>query len=139
GLLSLTDPRGKALLKVTLSLGSQSFQKQVALRLLRDGMLSRILSFGIDAEILDPDGNGGLKVVRHYSHYRLFNRILCAAWRRLPGSKYSWHFPVVFSTTYVDWLLSRKLPPCDIFHGWNGLCLTGLRAAKRHGAGTMIE
>ena len=126
-------------MKVTLSLGSQSFQKQVALRLLRDGMLSRVLSFGIDAEIQDPDGQGGLKVVRRFPQYRLFNRILWAAWRRLPGSKFSRYFPVVISTTCADWLLSRKLPPCDIFHGWNGLCLAGLRAAKRHGAVTMIE
>jgi glycosyltransferase involved in cell wall biosynthesis len=126
-------------LKVTLSLGSQSFQKAVALRLLRDGMLSRVLSLGIDAEILEPDGDGGLNVVRHYSHYRQFNRILWAAWRRLPGSKFSRHFPVVISTTYADWLLSRKLSPCDIFHGWNGVCFASLRAARRNGAVTMIE
>ena len=126
-------------MKVTLSLGSQSFQKQVALRLLRDGMLSRILSFGIDPEIQDPDGNGGLKIVRRYPHYRQFSRILWAAWRRLPGNKFSRHFPAVISTTYQDWLLSRNLPASDIFHGWNGLCLAGLRVAKRDGAVTMIE
>ena len=126
-------------MKVTLSLGSQSFQKQVALRLLREGMLCRVLSFGIDLEIQDPDGDGGLKVIRSYPHYRLLNRILWAAWRRLPGSKFSRTFPVVISTTYADWLLSRSLPASDIFHGWNGLCLAGLRAAKRHGAVTMIE
>ncbi len=129
----------KGSLKITLSLGSQSFQKQVALRLLRDGMLSRILSFGIEPEIQDPDGNGGLKVVRRYPHYRQVNRVLWAAWRRLPGSKFSRHFPVVISTTYQDWLLSRNLPASDIFHGWNGLCLAGLRSAKRHGAVTMVE
>jgi len=126
-------------LKVTLSLGSQSFQTQVAHKLLRDGTLGRLLSFGIDPQIFDPDGNGNLKLVHHYSHYRLLNRILWAAWRRLPGSKVSRHFPVVISATYADWLLSRKLPAADIFHGWTGLCLAGLRAARRNGAVTMIE
>jgi len=102
-------------------------------------MLSRVLSFGLDLEILDPDGNGGLKLVRRFPHYRLANRILWAAWRRLPGSKYSRHFPVVVSTMYADRLLSRHLPACDVFHGWTGLSLACLRAAKRMHALTIIE
>jgi glycosyltransferase involved in cell wall biosynthesis len=130
--------------KVTLSLGSQAFQRQLASTLAARGMLSRALSFGLDLEVLDPDGGdpngqGGLKPMRPYPHYRLANRILWAAWRRLPGSNHSRHFPVVLSTMYADRLLSRHLPPCDVFHGWNGLSLACLRAAKRMHAVTIIE
>jgi glycosyltransferase involved in cell wall biosynthesis len=125
--------------KVTLSLGSQAFQKRLASTMLCSGMLSRVLSFGIELEILDPDGVDGLKLVRRYSHYRLANRILWAAWRRLPGTRYSRHFPAVLSAIYADWLLSRQLPASDVFHGWTGLCLACLRAAKRNGAVTIIE
>ena len=102
-------------------------------------MLSRAFSFGLDIEILDPDCQGGLKPVRRYRHYRLANRILWAAWRRLPWTKYSRHFPVVLATTYVDRLLSRHLVPCDVFHGWNGLSLACLGAAKGMHAVTIIE
>jgi glycosyltransferase involved in cell wall biosynthesis len=126
--------------KVTLTLGSQPSQKQLAPTLVRRGMLSRVLSFGIELEILDPDGADGLKLVRRYPHYRLANRILSAAWRRLPGARYYYrHFPRVLSVTYADWLISRQLPASDIFHGFSALSLAGLRAAKRNGAVTMIE
>lgn len=126
-------------LKVTLSLGSQAFQKQLAMTLAHRRMLARVLSFGLDAEVFEPDSRGELILARRYSHYRLANRVLWAAWRRLPFTDCSQHFPIVFITPYVDWLLSRGLPRCDVFHGWTGVCLAGLRAAKRHGAVTMIE
>jgi glycosyltransferase involved in cell wall biosynthesis len=126
--------------KVTLTLGSQACQRHLASTLLRRGMLSRVLSFGVELEISDPDGANALKQVRRYPHYRLAKRILCAAWRRLPGARYYYrHFPVVLSITYADWLLSRQLPASDIFHGFSALSLAGLRAAKRNGAVTMIE
>jgi glycosyltransferase involved in cell wall biosynthesis len=126
-------------LKVTLSLGSQAFQKHVATTLARRGMLARALSFGLDAEIFDPDSGGELRLTRRYSHYRLGNRVLWAAWRRLPFTDRYQHFPIVLTTPYVDWLLSRALPECDVFHGWTGVSLAGLRAAKRQRAATMIE
>lgn len=102
-------------------------------------MLARALSFGLDAEIFEPDGDHQLQLTRRYPHYRLANRLLWAAWRRLPLSSRSRHFPIVISTTYLDRLLSRGLPPCDLFHGWASLCLAGLRRAKRYGAVTLIE
>jgi len=102
-------------------------------------MLSRVFSFGLDLEVLEADGREGLKLVRRYPHYRLGNRILWAAWRRLPGSRYSRTFPVVLSAMYADCLLSRQFAACDVFHGWTGLSLAGLRVAKRTGAVTMVE
>jgi starch synthase len=102
-------------------------------------MLARALSFGLDAEILEPGLEGDLRLVRRYRYYRLANRVLWAAWRRLPLTGRSRHFPIVISTTCADWLLSRGLPPCDLFHGWTGSCLEGLSRAKRLGAVTLIE
>ena len=131
--------RGKRLVKVALSLGSRAFQRQLASTLARRGMLSRVFSFGLDLEVLDPDGREGLKLVRRYPHYRLGNRILWAAWRRLPGSRYSRTFPVVLSAMYADWLLSRHVAACDVFHGWTGLSLAGLRVANGTGAVTIVE
>ena len=126
-------------MKVTLCLGSQSFQKQLAITLARRGMLARALSFGPDAEIFDPDAETGLKLIRRYPHYRLANRLLWAAWRRLPMTNRSRNFPVVLTTAYLDRLLSRGMPPTDLFHGWTGLSLAGMREARRYRAMTMIE
>lgn len=126
-------------MKVTLSLGSQAFQRDLALTLARRGMLSRALSFGPDLEVLEPDAQDGLRLRRRYPWYRFANRALWAAWRRLPGSRRSRNFPIVISTTGADWLLSRQLSRCDIFHGWTGLSRACLRAAKRTGAVTVVE
>jgi glycosyltransferase involved in cell wall biosynthesis len=102
-------------------------------------MLTRALSFGLDLEILEPDATAGLTVVRRFPRYRLANRILWAAWRRLPFTRLSRHYPVVLSTRYADRLMARHIPASDIFHGWTGLSLACLRAAKRAGSITIIE
>jgi glycosyltransferase involved in cell wall biosynthesis len=125
--------------KVTLSVGSQAFQKQLAIALANHGMLARMLSLGPHPEILEPDESGDLRLIRRYPHFRLANRVLWAAWRRLPFTERSERFPIVLTTRYLDWLLSRELPECDVFHGWSSVCFAGLRMAKRRGAVTMIE
>lgn len=38
-----------------------------------------------------------------------------------------------------DFLVSQKLPKCDIFHGWNGHCLRSLRRARDLGAVGVVE
>jgi glycosyltransferase involved in cell wall biosynthesis len=125
--------------KVALSLGSQAFQKQLASTLAAQGLLRSALSFGFDLEVLVPDASGALKSMRQYPHSRLVNRILWAAWRRLPGAQRSRHLPVVLSTMYADRLMSRHISNCDIFHGFTGLSLACLRAARRMNAVTLIE
>jgi glycosyltransferase involved in cell wall biosynthesis len=102
-------------------------------------MVARVLSFGPVPEIFEPDGEHGLRLIRRYRHYPIASRLIWAAWRRLPLTDRSRYFPVVYTTRYVDWLLSRGLPACDVFHGWTGLCLAGLQAAKGHKAVTLIE
>jgi glycosyltransferase involved in cell wall biosynthesis len=124
---------------VTLSLGSQPFQMAVAERLQRDGALRRVLAFSAGVEIFDPDGAEGLKLVRRYRRYRLVNRLMWAAWRRLPGSGRTWNMPIVASTAYADWLASRWVPPAAIFHGWTGDCLACIKRARQLGSIIMIE
>lgn len=126
-------------MKVTLSLGSQAFQTQLAITLANRGLLARAMSLGPEAEIFEPDDVDGLRLVQRYPHYRFANRVLWAAWRRLPFTDRSERFPIVLTTRYLGWLLFREIPPCEVFHGWTGVCLAGLRAAKRHRAVTMIE
>jgi glycosyltransferase involved in cell wall biosynthesis len=132
-------PSASKPLSVTLSLGSQPFQTALAERLQRDGLLRRVLSFPAGVEIFDPDGGGGLKLVRRYRRYRLVNRLAWAAWRRVPGSARVWNMPLVLSTTYADRLASRWVPPAAIFHGWTGNCLACIKSARQHGSIVIIE
>lgn len=124
---------------VTLSIGSQPNQMLVAERLQREGMLKRIIAFPKGVEIFDPSETDGLKIVRRYKHYRVANRILWAAWRRLPGSSRAWNLPIVFSTCYADRLAARWIEPCTIFHGWTGNCLASVKKARKFGAHVIIE
>ena len=126
-------------LTVTLSLGSQSCQMAVAARLQREGALRRVLAFPAGVEIFDPDGADGLKLIRRYRRYRLVNRLICAAWNRLPGSSRARNMPIVASTAYADWLASRWVPPATIFHGWTGNCFACIKKARQYGSIIMIE
>ncbi|MGC8880228.1 MAG: glycosyltransferase family 4 protein, partial [Anaerolineae bacterium] len=38
-----------------------------------------------------------------------------------------------------DLWTAARLPRCDLFHGWNGMCLCTLRRARRFGAITVVE
>lgn len=40
---------------------------------------------------------------------------------------------------FHDQIASKYLTKCDIFHGWNGHCLTSLKVAKKMGAVTIVE
>lgn len=133
-MLSASNP-----LTVTLSLGSQPSQMAVAERLRHDGTLRRVLAFPSGVEIFDPDGTEGLKLIRRYRRYKLINRLIWAAWRRLPGSGRAWNMPIVVSTAFADWLASRWVPPAAIFHGWTGNCLACIKRARQYGSIVMIE
>lgn len=126
-------------LTVTLSLGSQPFQMAVAERLQRDGMLRRVLSFQAGVKIFDPDETEKLKLIRRYRRWEILDRLMWAAWRRLPGNGRAWYMPRVVSTGYADRLASRWVPPAAIFHGWTGNCLACIKRAREHGSIIMIE
>jgi starch synthase len=101
-------------------------------------MLRRVLRFGPDPAVLDPNENGSLEVVKRFPTYRIATRLLWGAWRRLPGARRS-HLPVVATSWLADRLASKYVPPSSIFHGWVVVCLACLRAAKRRGAMTMVQ
>jgi glycosyltransferase involved in cell wall biosynthesis len=124
---------------VTLSLGSQPFQMAVAEQLLRIGALRRILAFSAGVEIFDPNGIEGLKLVRSYRRHKLVNRLLGAAWRRLPRRQRAWNMPIIVSTGYADWLASHWVSPAAIFHGWTGNCLACIKRARQYGSIILIE
>src|SRR5664279_85032 len=84
---------------VTLTLSSQPHQNRLATRLKQQGMLRRVISFGLELEIFDPSGAGDLKLMRRFRYYPLGNRVLWGLWRRTPGSKYSRNLPVVIAAT----------------------------------------
>lgn len=126
-------------LTVTLSLASQPFQMAVAERLQRDGMLRRVLAFQAGVKIFDPDGTETLKLLHRYRRWEILNRLMWAAWRRLPGSGRAWYMPAVVSTGYADRLASRWVPPAAIFHGWTGNCLACIKRARENGSIIMIE
>ena len=123
---------------VTLALGTDAYRQGLPAALLRHGMLTRVLRFGLDLEVVDPNGAGTLEVVKRFPEYKVINRILWAAWRRLPGTGYS-HLPKLASTWIADHLVSKYVPPTSIFHAWSGVCPACLKAAKRHGAITVVE
>lgn len=126
-------------LKVTLSIGSQPFQMRVAERLQHDGMLKRVIAFPRGVEIFAPDEQDGLQLMRRYRRFGWVNRVVWAAWRRLPGSSRAWNLPIVFSTSYADRLAARWMEPCTIFHGWTGNCLRCVLRARRFGSRVLIE
>jgi glycosyltransferase involved in cell wall biosynthesis len=124
---------------ITLALGSQSFQRQLASTLQKRGMLKRVHSFGLDLEIFDPDGPETLKLIHSVRSYRLVNRIVWGIWRRIPGTNRSRTLPVVFSTTLADRLATRWISPCTVYHGWTSLSLAAIKAAKKQGAISLLE
>lgn len=54
---------------------------------------------------------------------------------RLLGEQYS----ALIKDNLHDFLASRKLKKCDIFHGWAGMSLWSMRRAKKFGAITILD
>src|SRR5437879_13890483 len=77
-------------ISVTLSLATGPQHKNaLPAALLRQGMLRRLLRFGSELEVLDPNQTGSLEAVRRFHTYRAVNRGVWAGGRRLPGTEYS--------------------------------------------------
>lgn len=130
---------GSDLPTVTLVLGSQSFQRQLAATLQKRGMLKRVHSFGLELEIFEPDGLESLKLVHRVRNYRLANRFLWGIWRRIPGTNRSRTLPIAFSTALADRLATPWVSPSTIYHGLTSLSLAAIKAAKERGAITLLE
>src|SRR5689334_10204353 len=121
-------------ISVTLSLARGPQHKNaLPAALLQQGMLRRLLRFGPEVQVLDPDGVGSMEIVRRFTAYNIANRLMWAAWRRLPGVGHA-QLPVLATSWFADQLASKYVPPSTIFHGWMALCLACLNVAKRQGA-----
>lgn len=57
--------------------------------------------------------------------------------QKLKGHRY--FYPDYLKDSLFDWLASRELVPCDLFHSWNNHCLKSMRRAKELGARTIVE
>lgn len=125
-------------ISVTLGLSSAPYQKRLPATLSRCGMLRRILRFGPDFAVLDPDDSGSLKEIKRFHAHKFVNRLLWGIWRRLPGTGCS-HLPIVATSWFADRLAARYVAPSSIFHGHTTLCFACLRAAKLQGAITLLE
>jgi glycosyltransferase involved in cell wall biosynthesis len=126
-------------LTVTLTLSSAAHMKGLADVLARANILRRLVRLGPDVEILEPGPGGDLKLICRFSFYRVANRILWAMWRRFPVVKRRAPLPVITLSWVVDRMISRSLPPSNIFHGLSGVCLASLHKARLLGAITLIE
>jgi glycosyltransferase involved in cell wall biosynthesis len=143
--LKIRDWKGKAgqfmsesSISVTLSLGNAPYQKSLPKALAERGMLRRVFTFGPTPEILDVNADHTLKVVGRFPSYRAVQRILWAAWTRLPGKKLS-RTPVVATTWLADRRASKWISGGTIFHGWTAACLACLGRAKQQGMRTLVE
>ncbi len=125
-------------ISVTLSVASDAYQRRLPEVLLRRGMLRRVFRFESGLEVLDPATTEALTTLRRYPVFKVANRLVWAAWRRLPGRPSS-HLPIAASCWVADRLASRHVPPSTIFHGLTGVSLASLQTARRHGALTILE
>jgi glycosyltransferase involved in cell wall biosynthesis len=101
-------------------------------------MLRRLLSSGPYLEIKDPDVNGSLKEIKRFLSNRMINSLIWGTSRRLPP-KLRPQSAVMVPTLMKDYLWSRWIPPCNVFHGWMGQSVGCIAAAKRVGAATLLE
>ena len=134
GPLSSGGSRGS----VTLCQASAAYQATLPVRLAQAGILRRVLRFGPDLQVLEPDETGGLKLVKSSSFYNLSNQILWSAWGLLP-SRGRPQLPMVATTWLAGQLAARWVMPGGIFHGLPGVALPSSQAARANGCKMLIE
>lgn len=123
---------------VTLCQAAASYQATLPVRLAQAGMLRRVLRFGPNLQVLEPDETGGLKLVKSSSLYNLSNQILWSAWGLLPSQGRP-QLPMVATTWLASRLAAKWVMPGGIFHGLPGLALPGFQFARANGCKTLIE
>jgi glycosyltransferase involved in cell wall biosynthesis len=123
---------------VTLCQAAASYQSTLATRLAQAGMLRRVLRFGPEMQVLEPDKTGRLRPVKSFSLYKLSNQFLWTAWGLLP-SRGRPQLPIVATTWLASRLAAKWVMPAGIFHGLPGLALPSLRLARESGSKTLME
>ncbi len=125
-------------ISVILEVGAGHYQRALALSLLRVGMLRRVFRVAGSLEIQEPESDGSLKTIKSFPGYGAFTRMDWAIRRRFPLKGRAWP-TVALNMWLADQLLANFITPSTIFHGWSGMCLSGLGVAKRQGAITVLE
>jgi glycosyltransferase involved in cell wall biosynthesis len=125
-------------ISVTLGVGSAAYQKTLVPTLLQAGMLRRYFKSGPYLEVQDPTLDGRLAVIKRFPANRRINQVAWGVWRRIPHKVRPW-YPALAMALLADYLWSRWIPPCTIFHSWMGQSLTSMQVAKRQGALTLVE
>ena len=123
---------------MTLCQAAASYQATLAAMLARTGMLRRVLRFGAELQVLEPDETGRLKLVKRFSLYKVFNQILWTAWGALPRGGRP-QLPILVSTWLAGRLAAQWIPPDGIFHGLPGLALPSLRPPRASASKALIE
>ena len=129
----------KALPVVTLVMGSLSLTRQLAASLQKRGILRRVHSFGRELEIFDPDGPESLRLIHRYKLHPFANRVLWGLWRRVPGANMPRTLPALLTRIVTDRLAARWIPACTIYYGCACIARSGLQAARKRGAITLLE
>ena len=124
---------------VVLSLsGILAHHRYLAEALAQLHLLRRAVLFGTHLEVFEADSGGHLRMLRRFSSYRFFNRAIWGLSRRVPllmrGPQ-----PSVALSLFAERAVSTSIPPCTVFHGMMGVCLSGLRKAKGLGAITFVD
>jgi glycosyltransferase involved in cell wall biosynthesis len=122
-------------IKVTLCQAAAAYQATLPARLVQAGMLRRVLRFGPELQILEPDGAGSLEVVKQFALYKALNRCLWSAWGLLPGRGRP-QLPILATSWLAGRLASSWVSPGGIFHSLPGLALPTLQAG---GSKTLLE
>lgn len=125
-------------ISVTLATGSGSYQKTLPQALAAEDLLRRVLNLGPSFEVQEPCSNQSLKTIKRFKFRRFVNRVVWGVWRRLPV-KLRGEPPAMFSAWLTDRSFSHWIGNSNIFHGYTGVCLAGLRVARENGAITLIE
>ena len=123
---------------VTLCQAAASYQATLPARLAQTGMLRRVLRFGPDLQVLEPEESGSLRLVKRFSLYKVSNQILWTAWGLLPNRGRP-QLPMAATTWLASRLVAKWISPAGIFHGLPGLALPGLQSARANGSRTLIE
>ncbi len=120
-------------MRVSISVGGRFHAFDLALQLLKRGLLSQLITsypkfyikrYGIPH-----------KLVRSVIGKEIMKR----GWDRMPAPIRSLWNPDFLINTYFDWRAAKQLSSCDIFVGWANQSSRALQKAKSFGAVTVLE
>lgn len=120
-------------MQVTISVGGKFHAFNLALQLLKQGVLYKLITSFPKSET----AKCGLP--KNKVDCVLIKEILERSWSKLPYFLKSFYNPQIFIHDLYDKLASKKVTPSDIFVGWSGFALRTIRILKAQGVITIVE